>query len=434
MLKRSWARRASRSCRTARGQIQLFLQQRRARRSATRRSRTGTSATSSAPTGTLFKTQDRRAVGQGRDAAPADQVAAPAAGQVARPRRRRAALPPALRRPDRQRARAARSSARARASSQYLRDFLDALGFLEVETPMLQPIPGGAAARPFVTHHNALDMDMFLRIAPELYLKRLVVGGFERVYEINRNFRNEGVSTRHNPEFTMLELYEAYADYHDLMDLIERDDPGPRRRGARHAPGRLPGQDAIDLGTPFRRVHGRGAGRATTTRASTARGCATSPICAGCARGSASSRQAERRRGQAAARDLREDRRAPPAAADLHLRLSRPKSRRWRAQRRAIRSSPTASSSSSAAASSPTASPSSTTPRTRPRASARRSARKDGGRRRGDVLRRRLRPRARIRHAADRGPRHRHRPPGDAVHRLSRRSATCCCSRTCGRE
>jgi lysyl-tRNA synthetase class 2 len=87
---------------------------------------------------------------------------------------------------------------------------------------MMQPIPGGAAARPFVTHHNALDVDMYLRIAPELYLKRLVVGGFERVYEINRNFRNEGLSTRHNPEFTMLELYQAYADYDDLMDLVER--------------------------------------------------------------------------------------------------------------------------------------------------------------------------------------------------------------------
>ncbi len=90
-----------------------------------------------------------------------------------------------------------------------------------VETPMLQAIPGGASARPFVTHHNALDIDMYLRIAPELYLKRLVVGGFERVFEINRNFRNEGLSTRHNPEFTMIEFYQAYADYRDLMDLTE---------------------------------------------------------------------------------------------------------------------------------------------------------------------------------------------------------------------
>ena len=103
----------------------------------------------------------------------------------------------------------------------YIRDFLNSRNFLEVETPMMQRIPGGATARPFSTFHNALDMQLFLRIAPELYLKRLVVGGFERVYEINRNFRNEGLSTRHNPEFTMLEFYEAYADYHDLMNLTE---------------------------------------------------------------------------------------------------------------------------------------------------------------------------------------------------------------------
>ncbi|HTS53358.1 MAG TPA: lysine--tRNA ligase [Burkholderiales bacterium] len=104
---------------------------------------------------------------------------------------------------------------------QAMREFFVARGFLEVETPMMQPIPGGAAARPFVTHHNALDMDLYLRIAPELYLKRLVVGGMEKVFEINRNFRNEGISTRHNPEFTMLEFYEAYQDYHYLMDLTE---------------------------------------------------------------------------------------------------------------------------------------------------------------------------------------------------------------------
>jgi lysyl-tRNA synthetase class 2 len=105
---------------------------------------------------------------------------------------------------------------------QAIRDFFIARGYLEVETPMMQAIPGGAAARPFVTHHNALDMDLYLRIAPELYLKRLVVGGFEKVFEINRNFRNEGISTRHNPEFTMLEFYEAYRDYRYLMDLTEQ--------------------------------------------------------------------------------------------------------------------------------------------------------------------------------------------------------------------
>ena len=104
---------------------------------------------------------------------------------------------------------------------QAMREFLVARGYLEVETPMMHPIPGGAAARPFITHHNALDMALYLRIAPELYLKRLVVGGMEKVFEINRNFRNEGISTRHNPEFTMLEFYEAYQDYRYLMDLTE---------------------------------------------------------------------------------------------------------------------------------------------------------------------------------------------------------------------
>lgn len=103
----------------------------------------------------------------------------------------------------------------------YIRQYMKSCDFMEVETPMMHVIPGGATARPFVTHHNSLDQDMYLRIAPELYLKRLVVGGFERVFEINRSFRNEGLSTRHNPEFTMLEFYQAYADYRDLMDMTE---------------------------------------------------------------------------------------------------------------------------------------------------------------------------------------------------------------------
>ena len=103
----------------------------------------------------------------------------------------------------------------------FIRQYLGAQDFLEVETPMMQAIPGGATAKPFETFHNALDMQLYLRVAPELYLKRLVVGGFERVFEINRNFRNEGLSTRHNTEFTMLEFYEAYADYHSLMDRTE---------------------------------------------------------------------------------------------------------------------------------------------------------------------------------------------------------------------
>jgi lysyl-tRNA synthetase, class II len=135
----------------------------------------------------------------------------------------------------------------------YLRDFLDALDFLEVETPMMQSIAGGAVARPFVTHHNALDMQLFLRIAPELYLKRLVVGGFERVYEINRNFRNEGISTRHNPEFTMLELYQAYADYTDLMNLVERMCQGicDTVYGSRRVDYQ---GEVFDFAQPFRRV------------------------------------------------------------------------------------------------------------------------------------------------------------------------------------
>jgi lysyl-tRNA synthetase class 2 len=135
----------------------------------------------------------------------------------------------------------------------FLRSYLDALDFLEVETPMMQPIPGGAAAKPFITHHNALGVDMYLRIAPELYLKRLVVGGFDRVYEINRNFRNEGLSTRHNPEFTMLELYLAYGDYHDLMDWVEK--ALRSMADAIHGSTKLvyQGRD-YDLGKPFRRI------------------------------------------------------------------------------------------------------------------------------------------------------------------------------------
>ena len=135
----------------------------------------------------------------------------------------------------------------------HIREFLSAKNFLEVETPMMQVIPGGATARPFTTYHNALDMDLFLRIAPELYLKRLVVGGFERVFEINRNFRNEGLSTRHNPEFTMIEFYEAYADYRDLMDITEE----MLRSIAENVVGKtkIPYQgDEYDFGSPFARM------------------------------------------------------------------------------------------------------------------------------------------------------------------------------------
>ena len=135
----------------------------------------------------------------------------------------------------------------------YLRDFLDALDFLEVETPMMQPIPGGATARPFRTHHNALGLDMYLRVAPELYLKRLIVGGLERVYEINRNFRNEGLSTQHNPEFTMLEVYLAYADYRDLMDWIEKATRGLADTLYGTQQVTYQGR-AYDLSKPFRRL------------------------------------------------------------------------------------------------------------------------------------------------------------------------------------
>ena len=173
---------------------------------------------------------------------------------------------------------------------QAIREFFVARGYLEVETPMMHPIPGGAAARPFGTHHNALDMELFLRIAPELYLKRLVVGGLEKVFEINRNFRNEGISTRHNPEFTMLEFYEAYRDYHYLMDLTEELIRGlapkvlgattityqgaadrPRRevrpaddgRGDPQVPSAVPTARAREAGLPARR-----AGAASTSRSS----------------------------------------------------------------------------------------------------------------------------------------------------------------------
>ncbi len=134
-----------------------------------------------------------------------------------------------------------------------IRNYMLGHGFMEVETPMMHPIPGGASAKPFVTHHNALDMQQFLRIAPELYLKRLVVGGFEKVFEINRNFRNEGLSPRHNPEFTMMEFYEAYANYHTLMDFTE----GLIRQSAREALGKevfeYQGRE-LDLSKPFRRL------------------------------------------------------------------------------------------------------------------------------------------------------------------------------------
>jgi len=145
-----------------------------------------------------------------------------------------------------------------------IRTFLNGRGYLEVETPMMQPIAGGALARPFVTHHNALDMQLFLRVAPELYLKRLIVGGLERVYEINRNFRNEGISTQHNPEFTMLEFYQAYSEYQELMALTEE----MLSTVARDAIGTdqiVFGEHKISLAPPYRRVSLREGARASAS-------------------------------------------------------------------------------------------------------------------------------------------------------------------------
>jgi lysyl-tRNA synthetase, class II len=146
-----------------------------------------------------------------------------------------------------------------------IRGFLDARGYLEVETPMMQPIAGGALARPFVTHHNALDMQLFMRVAPELYLKRLVVGGIERVYEINRNFRNEGISTQHNPEFTMLEFYQAYSDYQELMVMTEELISTTARDAIGAEQVRFGGHQ-ISLTPPYRRVSLREGAREEASR------------------------------------------------------------------------------------------------------------------------------------------------------------------------
>ena len=200
-----------------------------------------------------------------------------------------------------------------------IRNYMDAHGFLEVETPMMHPIPGGASAKPFVTHHNALDMQQFLRIAPELYLKRLVVGGFEKVFEINRNFRNEGLSPRHNPEFTMMEFYEAYADYRSLMDFTE----GLLRNAAREALGRevfdIPGARTRPVAAVPAHDDGRGGAallpriprRAARRRRLAAR---TARRAQGRDQGHAGTRHA-------ATDVLRGNRRAAAVGADLHHRL-----------------------------------------------------------------------------------------------------------------
>ena len=236
---------------------------------------------------------------------------------------------------------------------QTVRAFLDARGFLEVETPVMQPIPGGAAARPFATHHNALDIPLFLRIALELHLKRLVVGGFDRVYEIGRIFRNEGVSTQHNPEFTMLEFYQAYADYGDLMELTEalfaELGADADRRARAHLPG---GADR-----PRRR---RGGVSGTSRRWPRPSGSAGTS----CETGSGSGRRRGRRRagaGSTRAPGAGARRRPPTRCGRTSSRrsssprsssrrsssTSRPSSPRWRARSGTIRASSTASSCSS---------------------------------------------------------------------------------------
>ena len=173
-------------------------------------------------TGEVRADQARRALGaRSRDVGAAGRGAAQLRRQVARRERRRDALPPARGRPVGQRAHAASCCGCAATSCATCASACGTQGFVEVETPLLQPIAGGATARPFVTHHNTFDVDFYLRVAPELYLKRLVVGGFDKVFEIGRSFRNEGISPRHNPEFTTLELYQAYADYTDTMVVFE---------------------------------------------------------------------------------------------------------------------------------------------------------------------------------------------------------------------
>ncbi|MDF3011618.1 MAG: lysyl-tRNA synthetase, class-2 [Burkholderiales bacterium] len=250
---------------------------------------------------------------------------------------------------------------------QSIRETLAAEGYLEVETPMMQPIPGGAAARPFKTHHNALDMDLYLRIAPELYLKRLVVGGIERVFEINRNFRNEGISTRHNPEFTMLEWYCAYEDWQYMIDLTER-----LVRAAADKPTVTYQGRELDFGKPFARVT-----------------------------------IADAIRRQGIEGDLRDRDFLASRLKSLNVELT--KEHGWGALQLMLFE--TVAEKHLVQPTFVTDFPAEVSPLAR-----RRDADPELRRPGGDVLRRRLRARARVRHAALRRRRHRHRPAGDAAH------------------
>ena len=299
-----------------------------------------------------------------------------------------------------------------------IRVFMTARGYLEVETPMMQPIAGGALARPFVTHHNTLDMQLYLRIAPELYLKRLVVGGFEQVFEINRNFRNEGISTQHNPEFTMMEFYEAYADYQALMRMTEEMISDGGAGGGRQRSDHVRRSSDLAGGAVRAPVAARGGARGGVEAARSATSPTPTYAIARRSRrlpaSSGSRSMPGARRRQDRDRDLRAPVRGPAGPADVRLRLSdrslaaleaeagRPRHRRaLRALHRRLRSGQRLQRAQRSGRAAPPFRGAAAGPRQRRSRGAR-----DG---------RGLHPRARVRPAADRRRRRRHRSPGDAA-------------------